>query len=71
VTDAPGDGTAHGPVIGAHAGALFELTPALFLDAGLGYEAGFQHATYNQQDIPYSASFFQTRLGVGVRIEPS
>jgi hypothetical protein len=57
-----------GPVLGAHAGALFDLTPTLFLAAELGYQTGFQRASLNQLDIPYDASFFQTGIGVGARI---
>jgi hypothetical protein len=57
-----------GPVLGVHAGALFDLTPTLFLAAELGYQAGFQRASYNQMDIAFDASFFQTGLGMGVRI---
>ena len=64
----PGGTSAQGPVIGVHAGALFDVTPALFLAAELGYQAGFQRATVNDMDIAYDASFFQTGIGLGVRI---
>jgi hypothetical protein len=57
-----------GPVLGAHAGALFDLTPTLFLAAELGYQAGFQRAAYNLMDIAAAVSFVQTGIGVGVRI---
>jgi hypothetical protein len=57
-----------GPIVGVHAGALFDLTPTLFLAAELGYQAGFQRAFVNQMDIPFDASFFQIGVGMGVRI---
>jgi hypothetical protein len=57
-----------GPIVGVHAGALFDVTPTLFLAAELGYQDGFQRAPYDQMDIPFDASFFQTGIGLGVRI---
>jgi len=57
-----------GPIVGVHAGALFDLTPTLFLVAELGYQAGFQRAFIDQMDTPFAASFFQTGIGLGVRI---
>jgi len=65
---APGGLTPQGPIVGVHAGALFDLTPTLFLAGELGYQAGFQRATADQLDIPFDASFFQIGLGMGVRI---
>jgi hypothetical protein len=65
---APGATEPQGPVIGAHAGAMFDLTPSLFLAAEVGYQAGFQRAAVDQMDIAYDASFFQTGIGVGARI---
>jgi hypothetical protein len=64
----PGALSPQGPVVGVHAGALFDLTPAWFLAAELGYQAGFQRASVNGMDVAYDASFFQTGIGLGVRI---
>jgi hypothetical protein len=57
-----------GPIIGVHAGAQFDLTPIWFLAAEVGYQAGFQRAFVDGMDVAYDASFFQTGLGLGVRI---
>jgi hypothetical protein len=64
----PGGTSPRGLIVGVHAGALFDVMPTLFLAAELGYQAGFQRASVDQMDVPYDASFFQTGVGVGVRI---
>jgi hypothetical protein len=57
-----------GPIVGLHAGALLDLTPAWFAALELGYQAGFQRSSFNQMEDPANASFFQTGVGVGLRI---
>jgi hypothetical protein len=59
---------AQGPVLGVHAGGLFDLTPSFFLAAELGYQAGFQRSTFEPTDVAMASSFVQIGLGVGARI---
>jgi hypothetical protein len=60
--------SARGPVVGVHAGAMFDATPRLYLAAELGYQQGFQQATIDGVTDRFSASFIQVGLGVGVRL---
>lgn len=65
---APQASNPQGPIVGLHAGALLDLTPTWYADVELGYQAGFQRTSFNQMEDPANASFFQTGVGVGVRI---
>jgi hypothetical protein len=60
--------TSQGPVLGVHAGGLFSITPSVFLNAELGYQAGFQRAAFDNTDNAFSQSFIQLGLGVGLRV---
>lgn len=60
--------SARGPVVGVHAGVMFDATARFYLAAELGYQQGFQQATIDGVTDRFSASFFQIGLGVGVRI---
>ena len=63
------DGTgAQGLVIGLHAGSLLDLAPALFLEAEVGYQAGFQRDVHSLTESDARTSFVQIGAGVGVRI---
>ena len=65
---APQASNPQGPILGAHLGALLDLTPTWYAAVELGYLAGFQRTSLNQMEDPANASFFQTGIGVGVRI---
>jgi hypothetical protein len=68
ISGIPGRTDAQGLVIGLHGGALLDLTPSLFLDAELGYQAGFQRDLDSLMERNQRASFVQVGVGVGVRI---
>jgi hypothetical protein len=64
----PTDASAHGPVIGLHAGGRLDLTPAFFVNAEVGYQLGFQDGSVNGSNVEWHASLMQIGLGAGVRI---
>lgn len=64
----PGDNSARGPVVGLHAGGRFDLTPAFFVNAEVGFQTGFQSSSLSGSNAEYHASFMQIGLGAGVRI---
>lgn len=59
----PGD-SPKGFVVGAHVGAMFDVTPSVFLNGELGYQLGFQSVDGNDAQT----RFFQIGLGGGVHI---
>ena len=56
------------PVIGLHAGGLYDLTPTFFLAAEGGYQAGFQQAAYIGDTSPWQVNLIQIGLGVGAHL---
>lgn len=60
--------TGQGPVLGVHAGGLYDLTPGFFFAAEVGYQAGFQRTTSEPVEASLAASFIQIGLGVGAHI---
>jgi hypothetical protein len=64
----PGGGGAQGLVIGLHGGGRFDVTPRLFLDAELGYQAGFQRDLHSLIERNERTTLVQAAIGVGVRM---
>jgi hypothetical protein len=64
----PSQTTGRGPVVGLHGGARLDLTAAFFVNAEVGFQAGFQTAPVDGSSREYYASFMQIGLGAGVRI---
>jgi len=64
----PGHRGAQGLVVGLHGGVLFDLTASLFLDAELGYQAGFQRDLHSWIERNERTTLVQAGAGVGVRI---
>lgn len=54
--------------LGIHAGAIFNLSPAAFLNGEIGYQLGFQKATYLGVSADEKSSFLQIGLGGGIRL---
>jgi hypothetical protein len=57
-----------GFVLGFHAGAMFDLTPNVFLNAQIGYQVGFQDVTVANTTGDFKTNFLQFGLGGGVRL---
>jgi hypothetical protein len=55
---------ATGFVLGFHGGAIFDLTPKLFLNAELGYQLGYQSI----HDLDFKLNYFQIGVGAGLRL---
>jgi hypothetical protein len=64
----PSDTLGRGPVVGLHGGGRFDLGAAFFVNAEVGFQAGFQTASVDGSSQEYYASFMQIGLGAGVRI---
>jgi hypothetical protein len=60
----PQGDSAKGFVVGAHVGAMFDVTSSVFLNGELGYQLGFQSVDGNDSQT----RFFQIGLGGGVHI---
>lgn len=56
-----------GPLIGVHAGAQYALTEAFFLAAEIGFQAGFQHAEFENEHFAVSTNYIQIGLGAGTQ----
>ena len=56
-----------GPLIGVHAGAQYDLTEAFFLAAEIGYQAGFQRATFEPEHYAFTTNYIQIGLGAGTQ----
>jgi hypothetical protein len=57
---------AHGAVLGGGLGAAFDITGHLFVNAGIGYQVGFQKSHgISLRDV--KTSFLRIALGVGVK----
>jgi hypothetical protein len=57
-----------GPVFGASAGGLFDLTNDFFCLAELGYQAGFQRGFADDMQFPLTVGLVQVGIGLGARI---
>ncbi len=57
-----------GFVLGVHAGGMLDVTPALFVNAELGYQVGFQSISQNGRTADLKSNFFQIGLGGGIRL---
>ena len=66
--DLPNNTHSRGPVLGFHAGGMFDATARFFVNAELGYQKGFQKTSVDGIDIDYNTNFIQVGLGTGVRL---
>lgn len=57
-----------GFALGVHAGAMFSLTPTMFLNGQLGYQLGMQKTTVAGVDVDANINLLQIGLGAGVRL---
>jgi hypothetical protein len=66
----PQGDSAKGPVVGFHAGALYDVAANFFVSGELGYQAGFQKITISglATEAKASSNFFQIGLGAGIHI---
>jgi hypothetical protein len=53
-----------GLVVGFAAGAAFDLSPAMYLSAELGYQVGYQAAN----SVDFKSNYLHVGLGLGVRL---
>lgn len=56
--------SAKGLTVGAHAGAIYELATALFLNGTVGYQVGMQKL----MELDAKTNYLQVALGVGMRL---
>jgi hypothetical protein len=66
----PQGDSAKGPLVGFHAGALYDVVANFFVSAELGYQVGFQKITNPllTTESKASSNFFQIGLGAGIHI---
>jgi hypothetical protein len=57
-----------GFMLGIHAGAMMDLASNIFVNAELGYQLGFQKASFMNVDGDAKSNFFQIGLGAGIHL---
>jgi hypothetical protein len=60
----PAGDSPKGLTVGAHAGALFDLTSTMFASGTVGYQVGMQKV----MDVDLKTQYLQVALGVGMRL---
>jgi hypothetical protein len=63
VSPSQGD-SAKGLVVGLHVGAMYDVTPTMFVNGQLGYQLGFQSV----DGADFKTRYFQIGLGGGMRL---
>ena len=56
-----------GFVVGIHAGAMYDVTPAAFLNLEVGYQLGFQKVSLFGSNVDYKVNLAQIGVGGGIR----
>jgi len=56
-----------GFVVGAHGGAMYDITPAAFLNLEVGYQFGFQKVSLFGSSVDDKVNLFQIGVGGGIR----
>lgn len=69
IVDVPNvENNATGFVLGLHAGVMYSLSQAVFLNGELGYQVGFQEVSIAGQSVDGKTSYLQIGLGGGLRL---
>lgn len=68
VTNPDSSDSAKGFALGIHAGAMYSVSPTVFLNGELGYQIGYQKVSVGSADVDFKLSYMQIALGGGIRL---